>query len=121
MSPQSKSASIKKPKHRAGRDVSPALLEGLNHPIRRQILRILSTKGTVQSPSDMAELVELGLSNVAYHTRYLAERNILRCAGTKQIRGATQHLYVSKVSDNKLVKTTLSETEKDDRHIRKRR
>lgn len=110
----------KKLQHRPGRIASPALIEGLGHPIRRQILRILSAKGAVQSPSDIEKLVKPSLSNLAYHARCLHEQNIIRCTGTKQIRGSIQHLYASNVSDNKLVNTILSETEEDDSHFCRR-
>ncbi len=119
MSQGSRSADTKKSKHRPGRIASPALIEGLSHPIRRQILRILSAKGTVQSPSKMARLAKPSLSNLAYHARCLREQNIIRCTGTRQVRGSTQHFYVSNVSDNKLVNTVLSETEGDDRYLRR--
>jgi DNA-binding transcriptional ArsR family regulator len=110
----------KKPQHRPGRIASPALIESLSHPIRRQILRILSGKGEVQSPSEIAKLVKPSLSNLAYHARCLREQNIIRCTGTKQARGSTQHLYASNVWDNKLVNTILSETAEDDSHFCRR-
>lgn len=116
------SLSVSKLKHAQGRRLSPALLHSLNHPIRRQILRMLSQPGAVQSPSEMARLIlsnnaksaEAMLSGLAYHARVLCEQEITRCARTSQARGSTQHFYASKVAGNELVDTILEETEEDD-------
>jgi hypothetical protein len=69
---------------------------------------------------DVAMAISAALSNLSYHARCLREQNIIRCTGTKQIRGSTQHLYASNVSDNKLVNTILSETADDDRYLCRR-
>jgi hypothetical protein len=97
--------------------MTPALIHGLNHPIRRQILRILSRQGAARSPNEMTRLMTPGLSNLSYHARSLCKQMIVHCASTRRVRGSTEHFYASDVSDNKLVNTILSETEKDDSHL----
>ena len=116
------SLSASKQKHMQRRRLSPALLHSLNHPIRRQILRILGQPGAVQSPSEMTRLIlsdsakSAGamLSALAYHARALCEQEITRCTRTSQVRGSTQHFYASNVAGNELVDTILAETEEDD-------
>lgn len=120
------SMSASKLKHTRGRPLSPALLHSLNHPIRRQILRILSRPGAVQSPSEMvrlflgerAKLEEGMLSGLSYHARVLCEQGITHCTRTSQVGGATQHFYASNVAGNGLVDTILAETEEDDGSLR---
>jgi DNA-binding transcriptional ArsR family regulator len=100
--------------------MTPALIHGLNHPIRRQILRILSEQGSERSPREITRLMTPALSSLSYHARSLCEQKIIRCARTRKVRGSTEHFYASDVSGNKLVDTILSETEKDDSHLFKR-
>jgi DNA-binding transcriptional ArsR family regulator len=95
--------------------MSPALLYSLNHPVRRQILRLLSEGGAEQSPSEMARLIAGGLSMLSFHARTLTEQKVIRCVKTRQVRGATERFYVSDISDNKLVASILNSTEEDDR------
>lgn len=109
-------------KHPSGRELSPALLHALNHPVRRQILRLLHRGGRKGlSPSDMTTLATLSLPNVSYHSRCLCEQEIVRLAHCQQVRGATERFYVSNVSTNKLVATILELTKKDDGFLQKRR
>ncbi len=68
----------------------------------------------------MTRLMTPALSNLSYHARSLCEQKIVHCAKTRKVRGSTEHFYASDVSDNKLVNTILSETEKDDSHLVKR-
>jgi DNA-binding transcriptional ArsR family regulator len=79
---------------RRRRNKNHSLIAALRHPLRREILRLLSD-GRKASPSEIAEALELPLSNVAYHVRVLAECGVLKAAGKQQVRGATQHFYRS--------------------------
>jgi DNA-binding transcriptional ArsR family regulator len=119
--------SASKEKHQPGRSLTPALLHSMNHPIRRQILRMLSQPGAVQSPCEMSELMKLDegarsaknvLPNLSYHARALAEQKVTRCIRTSHVRGSTQHFYASNVVGNELVDTILAETEEDDGPLR---
>lgn len=94
--------------------MSPALLHSLNNPVRRQILRILSKKGTVLSPSEIQRQLLIDLPHVAYHIRALFKLQILTCTSTRRLRGSTQHFYTSSVVDNRLVKNILTEMQEDD-------
>lgn len=105
--------------HSRGRQMSPALIYVLNHPIRRQILRSLSVPGSERSPSEMVQTLTVGLTNLGFHARTLYECGVVRQTRTRQARGATEHFYASNVSENELVMTILSSTEEDDCFLRK--
>jgi DNA-binding transcriptional ArsR family regulator len=69
-----------------------ALLNALKHPLRRQILRTMSS-GETASPRELAERLEQPLGNLSYHVRVLAKYGALELVGEKQVRGTMQHFY----------------------------
>lgn len=105
-----------KPKHDREREMSPALIYALNHPVRRQILRLLGEPGDEASPSDMRESMSaIGLSTLSFHAQVLGELGVIHGTRTQQVRGAVEHFYASDVAGNDLVEAILIETEVDDR------
>jgi DNA-binding transcriptional ArsR family regulator len=109
----------KEKKHVRGREMTPALISALDHPIRREILRLLS-RDTQISPVQMKESMNVGLSALSYHARTLFEQEVIRLSSTRQVRGSTQHFYASDVGKNKLVAAILGYTEKDDGFLREK-
>lgn len=71
--------------------IDPRLVRALAHPLRVQILEILSER--VASPSLLSEQLDAGLTHVAYHTRTLSECDCLELIETAPRRGATEHFY----------------------------
>jgi hypothetical protein len=71
--------------------IDQRLVTALGHPVRVQILEILSEN--VASPNMLAGELETGLSHVAYHTRVLERCGCLDLVETAQRRGATEHFY----------------------------
>ena len=72
------------------------LLLALSHPWRRQILRTLAD-GRARSPSELAESLDLPVSNLSYHVRVLATRGAVRLVRTAPSRGSTQHFYLPSI------------------------
>jgi DNA-binding transcriptional ArsR family regulator len=103
-----------KTKHHRGREMTPALIHALNHPIRRQILRQLDEQGIERSPSEMAEAAALSLPGLSFHARVLCELQVTRCTRTQPVRGSLEHFYASNVCDNELVEAILLKTKDDD-------
>ena len=95
--------------------MTPALIYALNHPVRRQILRLLGKPGEEASPSDMRESIAVGLSALSFHAQVLNELGVTYGTRTQQVRGAVEHFYASSVSGNELVEAILQGTEVDDR------
>ena len=71
--------------------IDQRLVRALAHPLRIQILDILSER--VASPNTLSMELETGLSHVAYHTRTLDKCGCLELVDTAQRRGATEHFY----------------------------
>jgi DNA-binding transcriptional ArsR family regulator len=62
-----------------------------SHPIRAAILDQL--KSGPQSPSKLARAIDKEVGLVSYHVRYLRDCKMVALAGTRQVRGATEHTY----------------------------
>lgn len=71
--------------------IDQRLVRSLAHPLRIQILELLTDH--VASPNAIANELEAGLSDVAYHTRALDRYGALELVDTAQRRGATEHFY----------------------------
>ncbi len=67
------------------------LTQALNHPLRTEIIAILSD--TCASPSEMADMLGEELSNVSYHTKQLLELDCIEVVDKEQIRGAVKTRY----------------------------
>lgn len=67
-------------------------LKAMSHPLRRRILRALVDRGT-QSPTELARLLEVKLSDVSYHTRRLEALDCIELVKTRPVRGAVEHFY----------------------------
>lgn len=106
--------------HQPSREVTPALIYALNHPLRRQILRLLVDKATTRSPSEMAQPLagayhpEAYLPVLSFHARILCKQKVIRCLATRTVRGSTEHFYASNVSSNEMVRRILQSTVGDD-------
>ncbi|HEX6456631.1 MAG TPA: hypothetical protein VF009_08960, partial [Solirubrobacterales bacterium] len=74
--------------------IDQRLVRALAHPVRIQILEILSEQ--VASPNMLAAELDTGLSHVAYHTRALERCGCVELVETAQRRGATEHFYKAK-------------------------
>lgn len=71
--------------------IDQRLIRALAHPLRVQILDVLTDR--IASPSLLSEELEVELTHVAYHTRALDRYGCLQLVKTAQRRGATEHFY----------------------------
>jgi DNA-binding transcriptional ArsR family regulator len=71
--------------------IDPRLVKALAHPLRIQILEVLTER--IASPNWLSERLDANLSHVAYHTRTLEKCGCLDLVDTAQKRGATEHFY----------------------------
>jgi DNA-binding transcriptional ArsR family regulator len=78
-------------KHEQPGPIDQRLVKAIAHPLRVRILEVLSDR--VSSPNRLSETLEIGLSDVAYHTRALDKCGCLHLVDTAQRRGATEHFY----------------------------
>jgi DNA-binding transcriptional ArsR family regulator len=71
----------------------PRYLKAVSHPVRVRILAMLD-EGPA-SPKVLADRLGISLGVVAYHVRTLHELDLLKLVGTRQRRGATEHMYAT--------------------------
>lgn len=66
-------------------------IKAMSHPLRAEILRLLSER--TASPAEMARELDEELSNVSYHTKQLVEFECAELVSTRPVRGALEHFY----------------------------
>lgn len=80
-----------KTKNKKKDGIEQIVAKAFAHPLRVQILVILSEK--VASPNMLAQQLDESLNLVAYHVRVLEKYDCIELVDTKQRRGATEHFY----------------------------
>ncbi|MBS1676635.1 MAG: winged helix-turn-helix transcriptional regulator [Actinobacteria bacterium] len=63
----------------------------VTHPLRRRIWYAI-TENPI-SPRELADQLREPVNDVAYHVRVLRDLGVIELAGTRPVRGATQHFY----------------------------
>ena len=92
------------------------LISAIDHPLRRQILRLMHSSNDPLSPTQIEGKVALGnkLSNVSYHVTVLARYHVIALVGRRQVRGALEHFYESQVSEVAWLRGLMERTKKED-------
>jgi DNA-binding transcriptional ArsR family regulator len=76
-----------------GKGKAVDLFEGLAHPLRRRVLRLMRDERREMTPRGLSDRLDEPLSVLSYHVRVLEQCGAVRLTRTKRIRGATQHFY----------------------------
>ncbi len=80
----------------AQQEKSTAQIESLaaivTHPLRRRIWYAMAEQRPI-SPRELADELNEPVNDVAYHVRVLRDTGVIELAGTRPVRGATQHFY----------------------------
>jgi DNA-binding transcriptional ArsR family regulator len=72
--------------------IDPTLAKALTHPLRGHVWVTLFERGVV-SPTEIADELELDVSDVSYHFRELKKRKLIRLVRVVQRRGFDEHFY----------------------------
>jgi DNA-binding transcriptional ArsR family regulator len=88
-----KIAEPRKPKVVAPHEVDNAFLAALNHPTRKELLKLYLENDAALSPKELAELTGKKLPTVSYHVRVLADKNAIELAEEEPVRGSVAHFY----------------------------
>lgn len=104
-------------KHPTDRSMSPALIRALDHPVRRQALRLFTNRKPEWSPGGLASKIPVPLGNLSYHMRVLSDLGVTTETRTEKVRGAEQHFYISNIMNNRLACSILAKTGDDDKEI----
>lgn len=100
--------------------LEPKLQDALNHPTRRDILRILHQQREARSVTAiLGELPPLKRGEVVYHLQVLQECGAVLADGTRPAPGGRDRLYRSGLADDAKVRGALRATERDDRKRRR--
>jgi DNA-binding transcriptional ArsR family regulator len=94
--------------------MSALLIQALNHPLRRKLLRALHSSDDARSPVQLSKMTGEDLSSIDYHIKILVSMGAAVKTGDRQVRGARENFFLSKVSDHKQMVTILADTERDD-------
>jgi DNA-binding transcriptional ArsR family regulator len=70
-----------------------ALLSILQHPLRRELLKLYVEAGEVRSPKELTLSTNRHISNVGYHVRVLAEKGAIELITVEPRRGSIEHFY----------------------------
>lgn len=71
--------------------IDQRLVRALGHPLRVKILEVVQLRNA--SPSELTELLEAPLGNVAYHVRVLEKCGCIEQVATARRRGAVEHYF----------------------------
>jgi DNA-binding transcriptional ArsR family regulator len=74
-----------------GRTPQEVLVQALNHPVRVKALTILTER--TASPKEIAEQIDVALSNVSYHVRVLDNLGLVEIVEEESVRGSVAHFY----------------------------
>lgn len=72
--------------------IDPNLAKAFTHPLRGHVWVTLFERGEV-SPTEIADELDLEVSDVSYHFRELKRRELIRVARKVQRRGFEEHFY----------------------------
>ena len=70
-----------------------ALLSLLQHPLRRELLKLYVEAGEMRSPKELTLSTNRHISNVGYHVRVLAEKGAIELITVEPRRGSIEHFY----------------------------
>lgn len=76
-------------------DDTDALIDALNHPLRREILQLFLNHDRQLSPLEASEALDWPLPTVGYHFRVLLKDGAVKLAEERPRRGSVQHFYVA--------------------------
>lgn len=100
--------------------LEPKLQDALNHPTRREILRVLHASERPCSVSAMlGKLSPLSRGEVRYHLHVLMDCEAVLRDGTRPALGGGEGLYSSELADDRKVRAVLRATERQDRKCRR--
>lgn len=72
----------------------PRVVKAYSHPLRIRILRLLEDR--VASATEIANELDVPLSNASYHVRKLLELGLIELVGRVQRRGVVEHRYAAR-------------------------
>lgn len=101
--------------------LEPQLQDALNHPTRRDILRVLQRAKEASSITDIVTaLPQLSRGEISYHAQVLEDSGCVEVDGHRRCPGGQERLLRSAVADSGQALLVLGATERSDREHRRR-
>jgi hypothetical protein len=72
--------------------IDPTIAKAFTHPLRGHVWVTVCEKG-IASPAEIADELEIDVSDVSYHFRELKRRKLIQLVRTVQRRGFDEHFY----------------------------
>jgi DNA-binding transcriptional ArsR family regulator len=72
--------------------IDPTVAKAFTHPLRGHVWVTICERG-ITSPTEIANELDLDVSEVSYHFRELKKRDLIRLVRTVQRRGFDEHFY----------------------------
>jgi DNA-binding transcriptional ArsR family regulator len=69
----------------------PRVAKALAHPLRVRVLGVLERRSA--TPRELAEELDVGLENLAYHVRKLRDYGLIELERRQKVGGAYEHVY----------------------------
>jgi DNA-binding transcriptional ArsR family regulator len=102
--------------------LEPKLQDALNHPTRRDVLRVLHGSGRPCGVTALlGKLPPLRRAEIDYHLKVLRDGGMVFVDGTLPAPGGREWLYRSAVEGDRQARSTLRATERGDRKRRQER
>lgn len=96
------------------------LQDALDHPLRREIMRVLNGEGGARSVAEIrACLTPFRASELNYHVQVLLRTGAIALDGERPTLGGRQRFYISKVTADLQVESVLRATEREDKSRRR--
>jgi DNA-binding transcriptional ArsR family regulator len=73
--------------------LNAGFVTALNHPLRRELLKIYLERDAPLSPKELSKLTGKKLPTISYHVRVLADMNTLELTEEEPVRGSVAHFY----------------------------
>jgi len=100
--------------------LEPRLQDDLNHPTRREVLRVLHSKSGACGVTELLhQLHPLSRAEVGYHVRVLKEAGSIVADGTRPALRGRDEVFRSALSDDPEVLAVLAVTRQSDRERRR--
>jgi len=98
--------------------LDPRLRDALNHPTRREILRLLHAGGARSVGELAADLSPLSRGEIAYHAQVLESSECVAADGSRPGPGGEERLLRSAVADSEQAQLVLRATRRPDQGLR---
>jgi Helix-turn-helix domain len=90
------------------------LIRAIDQPLRRRVIRVLLDADESRSPAEISKKLDIPLGSISYQVRILRQLGAAKEAGSRQVRGAIEHFYLTTIEGDPPIEALLEETREFD-------